>query len=67
MFSNCDAQVQPNRWNYAASKGAVTMLTKSMAYDMRDGRIRINSVAPAWVWSPECKNARPENSKKCLL
>lgn len=46
-------QTQPNRWTYAASKGAVNILTKNMALDLAKFKIRVNSVSPAWIWSPE--------------
>jgi 3-oxoacyl-[acyl-carrier protein] reductase len=34
---------------YAASKGAVIALTKSLAAELRPDRIRVNCVAPGWV------------------
>ncbi|HTN20255.1 MAG TPA: SDR family oxidoreductase [Pelobium sp.] len=37
---------------YAASKGAVNALTKSMALDYAENHIRVNAVAPAGVWTP---------------
>ena len=46
-------QVQPNRWSYLAAKGAINILTKAMALDMTPGRVRVNSVSPSWIWSPE--------------
>merc|ERR1712110_657334 len=50
-------QTQPNRWTYAASKGAVNILTKNMALDLAKYRIRVNSVSPGWIWSPEVAKA----------
>ena len=41
------------RWTYGASKGAVNILTKNMALDLADMKIRVNSVSPGWIWSPE--------------
>ena len=41
------------RWTYAASKGAINILTKNMALDLAKYRIRVNSVSPGWIWSPE--------------
>lgn len=35
--------------HYAASKGAVVMLTKSMALEFKDLRIRVNAIAPGSV------------------
>ena len=46
-------RVQPNHWTYAASKGAILIMTKCMALDLSADGIRVNSVSPAWVWSPE--------------
>jgi NAD(P)-dependent dehydrogenase (short-subunit alcohol dehydrogenase family) len=31
----------------------VNILTKNMALDLAGRRIRVNSVSPAWIWSPE--------------
>ena len=48
------------RWTYAASKGAINILTKTMALDMAGDKIRVNSVSPGWIWSPEvAKAAQP--------
>ena len=41
------------RWTYAASKGAINILTKNMALDLAKYKIRVNSVSPGWIWSPE--------------
>lgn len=40
---------------YAATKGAVNALTKSMALDYAAYGIRVNAVAPAGVWTPMLK------------
>lgn len=40
---------------YAATKGAVSALTKSMALDYAPHGIRVNAVAPAGVWTPMLK------------
>ena len=50
-------RAQPNRWTYASTKGAVLALTKCMALDLSADKIRVNSVSPAWVWSPEVSKA----------
>ena len=41
---------------YAATKGAVNTLTKSMALDYSKYGIRVNAVAPAGVWTPMLRN-----------
>ena len=57
-------RAQPHRWTYAATKGAVLALTKCMALDLSAHSIRVNSVSPAWVWSPEvCKAAGGDRDK----
>ncbi|MET4140934.1 SDR family oxidoreductase [Pedobacter sp. UYP1] len=43
---------QPIHAGYSATKGAVNALTKSMALDYAPFGIRVNSVAPAGVWTP---------------
>jgi len=57
MSSISAHQAQPNRWTYAASKGAINILTKTMALDMAQWKIRVNSVSPGWIWSPEVAKA----------
>ncbi|MXN17955.1 SDR family oxidoreductase [Pseudooceanicola sp. GBMRC 2024] len=37
---------------YVASKGAVAALTRAMAVDHADQKIRVNAVAPGTTWSP---------------
>lgn len=48
---------QPKRWTYHAAKGAVHTLTKTMAYDLSEFNIRVNSVSPAWIWTREVDKA----------
>jgi len=59
-------QTQPDRWTYSASKGAINILTKTMALDMSEAKIRVNSVSPAWIWSPEVAKIDPQRRRdKC--
>jgi NAD(P)-dependent dehydrogenase (short-subunit alcohol dehydrogenase family) len=44
---------QPNRWTYNATKGAVLALTRCQALDLARDRIRVNSVSPGTIWTPE--------------
>ncbi len=39
----------PNTTLYSLTKAAVIMLTKRLAFDLREHHIRINAVAPGWV------------------
>lgn len=43
---------QPSRWTYNATKGAVVALTRCQALDLAPRGIRVNSVSPAWIWTP---------------
>lgn len=44
---------QVDRWTYSGTKGAILAVTRCMAVDLREKQIRVNSVSPGWVWSPE--------------
>jgi len=57
-------QTQPNRWTYAASKGAINILTKNMALDLAKFKIRVNSVSPGWIWSPEVAKAAADGGRE---
>ena len=35
----------------------MNILTKNMALDLGHLKIRVNSVSPAWIWSPEVSKA----------
>lgn len=43
---------QKNHAAYTATKGAMNALTKSMALDYAEYKIRVNAVMPAGVWTP---------------
>jgi NAD(P)-dependent dehydrogenase (short-subunit alcohol dehydrogenase family) len=44
---------QPGRWTYNATKGAILSLTRCQALDLSPSGIRVNSVSPGTVWTPE--------------
>jgi NAD(P)-dependent dehydrogenase (short-subunit alcohol dehydrogenase family) len=44
---------QPNRWTYNATKGAILALTRCQALDLAKDNIRVNSVSPGTIWTPE--------------
>lgn len=51
-FSSISAKVaQTGRWLYPVTKAAITQLTRNMAMDLAQDRIRVNSVSPGWTWS----------------
>ncbi|XP_039265922.2 dihydroanticapsin 7-dehydrogenase-like [Styela clava] len=56
-------RAQPNRWTYSTTKGAIEALTKCMALDLSKKGIRVNAVAPAWIWTPEQAKASPDGTR----
>ncbi len=42
----------PGLLDYAATKGAIVAFTRSLAQNLADQNIRVNSVAPGPVWTP---------------
>ena len=55
------------RWTYAASKGAINILTKNMALDLAKYKIRVNSVSPGWIWSPEVAKVSKVKNQDLLV
>lgn len=52
-FASADAfEVSEGQLLYGASKAAVVMITKSLALELADARIRVNGIAPGWVNTP---------------
>lgn len=47
---------QENHAAYAATKGGINALTKSMAVDWGGDRIRVNALCPAGVWTPALRD-----------
>ena len=54
---------QPNRWTYAATKAAIAQITRCAALDVCMDNVRVNSVSPAWVWTPEVSKAAKGDRK----
>lgn len=52
-------RAQPNRWTYSATKGAILTVTRCMALDLRAKQIRVNSVSPGYIWTPEVGICKP--------
>ncbi|MEO0375736.1 MAG: SDR family oxidoreductase [Cyanobacteria bacterium P01_A01_bin.17] len=46
--------------DYAASKGAVHSFTKALALNLAERKIRVNSVVPGPVWTPNIPSTMPE-------
>lgn len=42
----------PELPDYSATKGAINAMTKALAINLKDRRIRVNAVAPGPVWTP---------------
>ncbi len=62
---------QDNHAAYAATKGGLNALTKSMALDYAPYHIRVNAVAPAAVWTPMLREwskelGNPQNFERYL-
>jgi len=56
VFINTQSQLVPPpqapQMAYAASKGGLTSAMYALAHELGPHRIRVNSVAPGWMWGP---------------
>lgn len=70
IFISSVHQVIPwsNHCNYAASKGGISLLMKSMAQELAPDRIRVNSIAPGAIKTPINKKSweTPEAARSLL-
>lgn len=59
MFSTFGSADRPA---YAASKGGVVQLTKSLAQSYAAAKVRVNAVAPGWIATPLSDNLRRDQA-----
>lgn len=52
VASQSARKIRPNEAGYAASKGALITLTRSLATELAADHIRVNAVVPGWIWGP---------------
>jgi NAD(P)-dependent dehydrogenase (short-subunit alcohol dehydrogenase family) len=48
----------PDSAVYCGTKGAIVVLTKSLALELRDRNIQVNAIAPGWTETPMNEHAR---------
>ena len=51
LGSNTATRPVRDRTGYCATKGAIDSLTRAMAIDLAPHRIRVNTVAPGYIWT----------------
>ena len=59
VSSGAGHRVEAGFMTYCTSKGAILTMTKCMALDLSKDKIRVNSVSPAFVWTPALRNSNP--------
>ena len=50
----------PNFAVYCGTKGAIVLVTKSLALELRDRNIQVNAIAPGWIETPMNEQARQD-------
>ena len=63
-FSSCVTAGIRNRAAYSASKGAIISLTKNMALDYAQDKVRVNCICPGFVNTPLLASLTPERRAK---
>ncbi|PAA78260.1 hypothetical protein BOX15_Mlig025916g1 [Macrostomum lignano] len=51
------------RWTYVATKGAIVSLSRGMSVDLGAAGVRVNSVSPGYIWSPEQAKVSPDGTR----
>ncbi|MFC1550419.1 SDR family NAD(P)-dependent oxidoreductase [Candidatus Neomarinimicrobiota bacterium] len=49
-------------WMYSSSKASIGMLIKELAVELAPHEIRVNGIAPGWVWEAEDGSAVPSDA-----
>lgn len=57
----------PHAPAYAASKGGIAQLTKSLAVAWAPDRIRVNAVAPGWIRTPMTETVRNDPAREAPI
>ena len=52
-------RAQRSHMTYSSTKAAIITMTKCMALDLSKDKIRVNSISPAFVWTPALQNVDP--------
>ncbi len=63
MYAHFGAAERPG---YAASKGGLVQLTKSLAQLMAPDGVRVNAIAPGWIETPLARNLDAETKSRIM-
>lgn len=53
----------PDSAIYCGTKGAIVLVTKSLALELRDRNIQVNAIAPGWIETPMNEEARKTDAE----